>query len=180
MATRKDIKKAEELRISQIGDFKKRLGGIQELPSGLIVRIKNPGGLKSFIGSGQIPNSLMIIIDKGIKSGQAPQPAELMPEGKIDPKLLEDMNTLLNVITMGVIVEPKINPIPENEDDRLDTELYVDEIPEDDKQFLFQWISGGTRDLEIFRKQLDASLDAVAAESVVGTIAKRDNGVDQG
>ena len=179
--TAKDRKKAESLRISQIGDFKTRLGGIMELPSGLVVKARNPGGLRAFMSSGVIPNSLMSIIQKGMSSGKAPAAEEIMADGKVDAQLLEDMTTLLDYIAIKTIVEPKIHAAitsadliewnrvnPEHqysdvEELRRDDRLYVDELPDDDKQFLFQWISGGTRDLETFRQKLDVNVDAISA-----------------
>lgn len=197
-ATRKTIQKAEELRISQIGDFKKRLGGVMELPSGLIVKSRNPGGLRAFMASGVIPNSLMTLIQKGISNGKGITPEEIMPNGEIDSQMMSDMTMLLDHIAMKTIVEPKIYPSltdndlaqwnarnPENlyedvEDLRRDDRLYVDELPEDDKQFLFQWISGGTRDLETFRKKLDVNVDAMAAVAVSRSDAKLGAGTDIG
>lgn len=177
----KAVKEAEQRRISQIGDFKKRLGGIMELPSGLIIKAHNPGGLRAFISSGSIPNSLMTIIQKSLNKGKAPAPEELLGKGgQLDPKMLEEMNDFLDAITMKTIVEPKIHPRPASEEERRDDMLYVDEIPDDDKQFLFQWISGGTRDLEEFRSKRDISLDAVATVAGNGASTESSFGIDRG
>lgn len=171
--TRKAIAKAEELRISQIGDFKKRLGGIIELPSGLVVKVRNPGGLQAFMSSGIIPNSLMLIIQAGIKSGKAPEAGDILDdEGGMNPEMLADMNIMVDQLAMKTIIEPRIHPAPEDEDDRLDDQLYVDELPSDDKQFIFQWIAGGTKDLERFRETLAGNVDAVATESSRRATAK--------
>lgn len=205
-ATRKAVKEAEARRISQIGDFKKRLGGIQELPSGLIVKIRNPGGLQSFLSSGSVPNSLMVIIQDGIKKGKgsaADVQKKVMPDGKLDEKLMSEMMTLLDAIAVKCIVEPKIWPrlteedvkayndklIAESlsgevelaetiEDLRREDRLYADELPDDDKQFLFQWISGGTRDLETFRSKLARGVDSLAAISGDESVAEPGNGAD--
>src|SRR3954453_22167561 len=67
-------KAAEERKISQIGDYKKRMGGIIELPSGFFVKVKNPGGLRAFMDSGSIPNSLMPIIQESLNRGKKPDP----------------------------------------------------------------------------------------------------------
>lgn len=178
----KAAKEAEALRISQVGDFKKRLGGIIELPSGLIVKAKNPGGLRAFIGTGLIPNSLMGIIQSGLDKGSGKNvSAEIMKDGKIDPEMLQDMMGMMDGVACTVIVEPRIHPtLTENdllewndnhlddqkdsiEDLRDDEKLYADELPDDDKMFLFQWVSGGTRDLETFRQQHAAGVDALPA-----------------
>ena len=167
--TSKDAKAAEAARISQIGDFKNRMGGTFELPSSLVVKARNPGGLQAFMASGVIPNSLMPIIKKALAAGKAPDPKEFIKDGNIDPALMQAMMDLLDTVAVEVIVEPKVLPRPTDEADRLDTELYADEIPQDDKQFLLQWISGGTRDLEIFRKRSEQSLGTVA--KVTGAVA---------
>lgn len=197
VTTRKATQKAEERRISQIGDFKNRLGGIQELPSGLIVRVRNPGGLQSFVSAGTIPNSLMAIINKGIAKGKGAVAEEIVGEdGKIDPKMMNDMMALMDAVALKVIVEPKIEPRlteadleaynlehPNSPADNIEQIrnmdlLYVDELPDDDKNFLFQWISGGTRDLEIFRERLDSGVDAVATVSGSRTPPVNSDGTD--
>lgn len=173
---------AEALRISQVGDFKKRLGGVMELPSGLVVKAKNPGGLRAFLNSGLIPNSLMSIIQKGLDKGSGKNiSTEIVKDGKIDPEMLTDMMAMMDNIAVKVIVEPQIHPTltendlrvwnethPENEpltsieQLRSDDKLYADELPDDDKMFLFQWVSGGTKDLETFRRQHAAGVDALS------------------
>lgn len=198
VATRKAAKKAEELRISQIGDFKSRMGGIIELPSGVYVKVRNPGGMQAFMENGQIPNALMGMVQKGINSGKGLKPEEVMPGGKIDPDVLADLMKMLDSVTIKVVVEPKVNAVPTDEDVktwneahpddlveeaeelRQDDLLYVDEFPEEDKQFLLQWISGGTRDLATFRERLNKNVDAVSAVAVTGDAAESDNGSDIG
>lgn len=155
--------RAKELKISQVGDFKKRLGGVMELPSGLIMKLRNPGGLSVFLSNGTIPNSLMEIIQGHIDAGQGVEPKDIAtPEG-MDPKLLAEMIETLDSITMTCAVEPVIHPKPESEEDRADDKLYVDEIPDDDKMFIFQWVTGGTSDLETFRKQHTVAMDGMVA-----------------
>lgn len=156
-------KRAEELKISQIGDFKKRMGGVMELPSGVVVKLKNPGGMRAFMKSGVIPNSLMGVIQKAMKSGQKPSASELMPDGKLDKTVLEDMSQMMDAVAIQCIVEPPVLPKPASEADRNEELLYIDEFPDDDKQFIFQWVSGGTKDLESFRQQRDQGLDALVA-----------------
>lgn len=181
--SRSKTAKAEERRISQIGDFKHRMGGEMELPSGFVVKVRNPGGLRAFVGNGTIPNSLMLIIQKGIKKGSAAGlEDEIMPDGKLDTKMMAEMNDLMDTIAMNTIVDPKIAPkltqvdldrynelngttFTDIEDIRSDEVLYIDELPEDDKAFIFQWIQGGTRDLEEFRRKLEQNLAVVAKKS---------------
>lgn len=178
---RKAERIAQRAQISQVGDFKQRLGGLMELPSGVKVITRNPGGLKAFMTGSNIPNSLMLVIQNGLKSGQAPKAEDIMPEGKLDAELLEGMTVLLDNVTMTTIVEPPIHAIPTqddveawnknpaNKDDQVQTPedlrddeiVYVDEIPDIDKQFLLQWVSGGTRDLERFRRELADDVQSI-------------------
>lgn len=182
---------AEALRISQVGDFKKRLGGILQLPSGVAVKVRNPGGLRAFLGSGLIPNSLMKIIQEGLDKGSGKNIASaIVKDGQIDPEMMNDMMSMMDNIAVKVIVEPVVHPtLTENDliewnnthpDDvketveqlRRDDRLYADELPDDDKMFLFQWVSGGTRDLETFRQQHAAGVDALPAITSNGDAAK--------
>jgi len=184
MATpRKNASKAEQLRVSQIGDFKSRVSGIQELPSGLVVKVRNPGGLTAFIANGSIPNSLLTIVKSTMdtnmsKDDMVSQARELTS----DLDSIGEMMQLMNIIAAQVIVEPQVRLTPTQEDVdrhnllspssqvstpeelRQDDVVYTDEIDDLDKQFLFQWITGGTRDLERFREQHERSLAAVSAE----------------
>lgn len=198
MATRKAEKKAEELRISQIGDFKKRLGGLMQLPSGAVVKTRNPGGLRVFMDAGVIPNSLMAMIQKSLKSGIKPSAEDIMPDGELDPQMINDMTALLDHIAIKCIVEPPVNPVPteadmqvwnknnpdeqitDPEELRSDDQLYIDEFPDIDKQFLFQWISGGTRDLETFRQKHEQSVASLATVANNASNTKLNSGSNAG
>lgn len=172
---------AEARRISQIGDFKKRLGGVMELPSGAVVKVRNPGGLKAFLGNGSIPNSLMPIVQKAVNNGKQVSAEEMgiiNEDGSIDPAVLKDMLAMIDNVTIQSVVEPKVHPAPADEDERDDDLLYVDEFPDEDKQFLFQWVSGGTRDLEQFRREYSTAVDSVATVTGDTRIAIPADGVD--
>lgn len=177
-STRKKAQTGEMSRISKIQDFKKNAGGVMELPSGLVVYARNPGGLQAFIAGGTIPNALMPIVKEALETGKTPSNEDMLQEdGSFDPEMLKAMGEMLDSVAVSCIKDPQVLPTPENEADRLDTELYADEIPTDDKQFLMQWVSGGTRDLETFRKQLDSGMVSVAAKSSAVKSAQRAAGV---
>lgn len=179
--TSKAAQEAEMMRISQIGDFKKRMGGTQELPSGFVVKVRNPGGLQAFMMNGTIPNSLMPIVKKALEGGKGMDPQEvIMKDGEIDPSLFAAMGDMMDGVALQCIVEPKIHPKPETEEDRRDDQLYVDELPLDDKQFLMQWVTGGTRDLETFRQQQQQNVDDVAKSQDAVRAAQRALGTDEG
>lgn len=186
MATaRKTAAKAEQLRVSQIGDFKSRMGGLMELPSGLVMKLKNPGGLQSFIANGTIPNSLLGIVQDGLKGKSGVEATQAAAKIADDVDSLADMLKMLDVVMIQTAKDPQVFAVPTeddverhnilNRDDpekqvstpddlRKDDLLYVDEVEQLDKQFVFQWVSGGVRDLETFRAQLESNVAAVSAE----------------
>lgn len=167
MATSKAVKQAEELRISQIGDFKARLGGVMELPSGLVIRTFNPGGMNAFLGSDAIPNRLMPLIQQAIKKGDITEVQNEMSKvtEDLDMDTFNEMTDLLDKIALKVVVEPKLQPAPLDEEDREEDLLYVDELPLEDKSFIMQWVATGVKDLETFRQRQQQNLASLAEVS---------------
>lgn len=172
---------AEQLRVSQVSDFKARMGGVMELPSGLIMKLKNPGGLQAFIANGTIPNSLLGMIQDGLNGKSGVDATKAAKELSDDLSSLGEMLEMMNTVLVQTAKDPKVYPVPtpedlerynilhrdaplEDLDDlRIDDFLYVDEIEEQDKQFVFQWVSGGVRDLETFRAEQARSMAAISA-----------------
>ena len=194
MATsRSTAKKAEERRISQIGDFKNRMGGIFELPSGANVRLRNPGGLQVFLANGTIPNSLLPIIEQALKGSKQAQDetAEAMTSLlTTKPEAMAEMMALYDNVLLKVVVEPRVHAVPtwddveqnnkqfpeapadDPEDLRREDRLYVDEFPDEDKQFIFQWVTSGNSDLATFRERHSKSMATLAAGGGVSDNAK--------
>ena len=147
------IKQATELKISTVGDFKKRVQAIVQLPSGLVVKLRNPGGLSAFMGSSTIPNGLMPLVTKQLSKGGTEQDeAKILEEIDKDPQLVLQMSQMMDSVTLKCIVEPTIHEAPESEEDRSDDLLYVDEIDMSDKHYIYNWITSGVTELEPFRK----------------------------
>lgn len=166
--------------VSSIKDFKRRTQAIVTLPSGFKVKLRNPGGMQAFFSTGLIPNSLMNIVNQGIKTGDVSM-KDLSPDGNVDDKMISDMSRLMDDIALRCMVEPKLNPVPNEkdlaawnkankdnkltdvEDLRSDDKLYVDEIDEEDKLFIFHWMSSGVTDLETFRNRQKQGVDTLSA-----------------
>jgi hypothetical protein len=184
--TRKVEKVAEQRRISQVGDFKERVGGLLELPSGLTIRWRNPGGLRAFLTSGKVPNVLLNVVERGMKGGvgsEEEMAADVMRQLQDNPEMLAEMTAFYDHVARRCFVEPKLYPVPDEEmaeawnkahpdepvedpeELRYDDRLYVDEVPDEDKQYLFQCLSGGVKDLETFRQQHEISMDSLAKVS---------------
>jgi hypothetical protein len=60
---------------------------------------------------------------------------------------------------------------PEKESDRDPELLYVDEVDEDDKNFIMSWAFGGTSDLEKFREAKDKLVERLSAGKALGSLA---------
>lgn len=177
-------------KVSSPQDFKKKMGGMVELPSGFIVKLKNPGGLRAFMNDGNIPNGLMTIVNDAMDKGKKVTTDDILKDNKIDPQMMADMMEMVDSVALKTIVDPKVYPVitqedvdgynlanPESgvtdpEELRSEDRLYVDELPEDDKMYIFQWITGGTKDLESFRSQSAPGVDNVAVVAIDGNTTK--------
>lgn len=140
-----------------------------ELPSGNTARVKRVQ-LPKLIATGAFPDALTTMaqghVDEG--KGKAPKKKAMSVEDMIaDPSKLQLMFDAFDRITAAVVIEPKVlyhcyvdgDEIPEGysvgddipADERDDEVIYTDDVDFDDKQFIFQFVVGGTRDLEQFR-----------------------------
>jgi len=157
--TRKTAKKA-----SSAAEFKKAKGPVK-LPSGLYMELKRPG-LMALAKDGLIPNSLMGIVDAGIKAGKAPEPSEVLGEDGVD---IAEMEKMVDNIVCAVAVDPEVSPLidPETGEpwvERDDDVVYIDDIEEMDKMFIFQYVTGGTSNLEQFRQESANLLASVSGQ----------------
>lgn len=136
-----------------------------ELPSGNTCLVR-PVGMQAFLKQGFIPNSLLGIVQAGLKAGETGKPAEidtdaLMAEALADPEKLQDIFDIADSVTVYCVVEPPVHPIPED-NLREEDKLYVDELDLDDKMFIFQFAVGGSRDLEPFRQATGSGMGPVS------------------
>lgn len=163
-------------------EWKKKAAGHElEVPSGNVALVKRVG-LQAFVKQGVIPNSLMPMINKAIKTGEFDVKEEL---GEVDAEKINDILRLYDVVVVECVVQPRVLPAPvftaetaESEDYigevipfsmREDTDdLYVDEVDFNDKVFIFQWVVGGTSDVEAFRAEQATTLESLrTGEDVV-------------
>lgn len=153
--------------VSSVSSWKQKARTLT-LPSGNVVGVQNPG-MKTFLVNGTIPNSLMSLAEKALQKGRPLDDSEMRSIVE-SPEKIADMLKMVDVITMGVVTEPKVHPAPETAADRDQDKLYVDEIDDEDKLFIFQWASGGTTDLERFRAELAGTLAPLqSGDDVAGT-----------
>lgn len=133
---------------------KKSQGQLVELPSGCVMRIRKVG-LQTMMQMGIMPNSLISIAQKALDKGSGrpgideAQAIELLQ----DPKKVAEISTFMDKMVMFVATEPKVLPLPADGVERDDDEVYVDDVMEEDKMFIFQLVTGGTSEVESFRDE---------------------------
>ena len=157
-------KRAEAAKVSDISAFKQRAQGVTlPLPSGLAVKAKRVE-LKTFIKQGNVPNPLMGIVNEALEKGQAADVEKIVGggDGEVDLDMIREMYEMVDSVVVASIVEPKVHPDPEEDEEADDDLLYVADIDDEDKMFIWQWALGGTSDVETFRLEARADMDAVA------------------
>lgn len=163
-------------RVSSAQGWKGKSKGTElELPSDNVCVVE-PVGMQVFLSRGMIPNSLMPLIQEAINKGKPPKMDQLI----VDKNTLDQMMKLMDDVVCYVVLEPRVNPIPMDVEgnilpqaDRDRELLYVDEVDFLDKTFIFQFVVGGTRDLEQFRQGLSRSMESVQPGSTVENEAER-------
>lgn len=156
---------------SSPSDFKKKKEPI-ELPSGKCMVLK-PTSVAGFLQTGSIPNSLMQVMQAAMsdKTGEAVDDSvrDLMTK----PESLNDLFEAVDAFVISVALEPRVHPAPEDEADRDDNLLYIDEIDMDDKMFIFTQAVGGNGGVEPFRAEPTGGVGAVPQRKAVGSTTKR-------
>jgi len=146
-----------------------------KVPSGHTCLVRRPGP-EIFVRQGMIPNSLMAIImpllddakAEGAKGDVSPIPdsalAEMQNELVNDPSKFADMVTMVDNITLACVIAPPLAPTSRRAEIQMDSALttdekeeltqntlFIDDVDFEDKMFIFQYVVGGTADLERFR-----------------------------
>lgn len=183
-STRQPSRRMPATGVSSVSDFKKktdspsadRAANLLTLPSGLSAVVQNRG-FRTFIRKGIIPNPLMGIVEEAISKGQPPDMESLKnEEGNLPLETVDNIYELMDAVVVDCFVEPPVYPVPSDEPAEVggavETKdpnlLYVDEIDDLDKMFLFNWVSGGTRDVEQFRDELgDDVVDLPGGQTLV-------------
>lgn len=151
-------------------EWRKATGTKLNLPSGHVCLVQRPG-VRAFFNSGIIPDELTPMV-------------QAMIQGKVDlaedekAKVFEQADNLVLLLKMvddimvHCVQAPRLLAVPQRQIDEERTEdvpmderpdpgdaLWVDEIDDEDKQFVFQFAVGGTKDLKTFREQARQSVD---------------------
>lgn len=139
-----------------------------ELPSGKKIRIKR-SSFQAFIKFGIIPNGLMAEVQSALAKGVEPDIAKLAA----GDEAITEMIAMVDNVIVFVAIEPRVYPLPSGDEEKDDNLLYVDEIDEEDKMFIFQYVTGGTKDIAQFREEATKSLADIPGITAVARPAKR-------
>lgn len=196
----------EKLAPTSIEEWKKdsplSLGGHDlPLPSGKVCRVRRPG-MDVFLQLGMIPNSLREAISVAASGEVSPDDKKLQAklekaaqEAMSNPDKLMEMMRMADDVAVYCVVAPSLTSNRwqridvlegrcDNEDvgdvipfdKRDDAKLYPEEVDAEDKWFIFEYVVGGTKDLERFRGQKAAGVGAVRPRKAVQKSASRARG----
>ncbi len=140
------------------------VGGMEDLevPSGQVCLVRRPG-LEGLIKAGVLHNidSLSAIVgNEHVKKTKKGSQNEINVNTLLkDPKALEEILYTVDKVICHCVVKPEVHVTPNDVTSRKDGVVYADMIDIQDKMYIFNFVVGGTRDLETFR---EGSLGAVA------------------
>jgi len=140
------------------------LGTLQDLvlPSGQRCLAQRPGP-EGLMAAGLLDDLDMLAgaLPKASGAGK-PSTPKFDPEVVMaDPAMMRQAMALINRVTVFVVVKPEITIEPEDPRDKELGKIYPSSISLEDRMFLFNWVVGGTSNLEQFRQQLDESVASV-------------------
>ena len=153
------------------------VGGMEDVrvPSGQLCLVRRPG-LQGLMTAGILHNvdSLTAIVnERHLKQTAGKADAEIDMQSLMnDPKALEDVMHVMDRAISYCVVKPEIHMTPGDVTRRQPGVVYADMVDLVDKIFLFNYVVGGTRDLERFRGDLDQLVGSVEAGEGVGVEAK--------
>lgn len=175
-ATRRTAQqKAANLEVTDISEWKKdTTGGKAEtklqLPSGKVCLVKLVG-LEPFFKQGLIPNNLLPIVADALSKGKGLSQAQTTAL-ITDQEMIKAMLELADKVVCEVVLKPTVVMPPDDVSERDPATLYIDEVDLQDKMFIFQFVVGGTRDLETFRSEQEAAVVTLADGEAVPAAAQ--------
>jgi hypothetical protein len=147
-----------------------------DLPSGNTCLVQVVGA-QAFLRAGAIPNSLLPMVTGALEEAQKGKkstldPNKIMEEVAKDPEKLAEIFGMADAVTVMTVIEPRVQPVPVADESGVVPErdpdtLYVDDVDDEDKFFIMQFAMGGSRDLERFRNELAANVDALESSDDV-------------
>lgn len=146
------------------------IGGMEDLqvPSGQLCLVRRPG-MEGLMKAGVLHNvdTLSSLVNEKhlkrvAKGGKAQEIdiASLMD----DPKALDDVLMIVDKVICHCVVKPEIHRTPNDVTRRQPGVVYADMVDINDKMFIFNYVVGGSSDLETFRRGLVDAVGGLEAE----------------
>lgn len=165
-------------------DWKGSKGLELELPSENTALVRRPGP-EALLRKGVLPDAMRPMITDMIKSGQGMR-REDVDKMAADPEMIIGMMDTMDRVLCLTVIQPHViyprgvkTPSLDNDgfpvyamgsddemvtippEDRHPERLYADDVDFEDKQFIFQFVVGGTKDIARFREQSGVSVGDV-------------------
>lgn len=162
-------------KASSVAQFKRKNDPI-ELPSGNYIVIKKTS-IAGFLQGGNIPNGLMPMLQGALAKRQMidslKDEDEAIAEILSDPTKISEMFGAVDAYVCAVALDPRVYPVPGDDEERDDSKLYVDEMEEPDRMFIFQKAMGSTDDVASFRTEFTTAVEPVQPSEVKPVPTKR-------
>lgn len=156
-------------RVTAAGEWSRAPRFELPLPSGNVCLVRRPG-LTELLASGVFPDEILGIIQESMDAavarleGREPKrtDADALNDAISDPARLRRMMDAFDIATAYAVIEPRVlyHRTKDGEfihpADRDPEALYTDDVDDDDKIFIFNFVSGGTSDLSRFREEQSA------------------------
>jgi hypothetical protein len=136
------------------------------VPSGQLCQVRRPG-VEGLLKAGILHNldmlTPLIAKQQAVVEGKAkPDSVEAdLAELAKDPEKVFEMMHLLDRVVTYVVVQPTIEMTPNDPTSRDNSKIYADMVELDDKLYILNYAVGGSKDLERFREESDATLGGV-------------------
>lgn len=140
-------------------------GGFEDLtlPSGQLALVRRPG-VEGLMKAGVLRNidSLTRLINEDHIERVNGKTSIDMNSIMADEEQMAEITHVIDRVVCHCVVKPPVEMTPSDVTNRQPRVMYADMIDLTDKVFIFNFVVGGTRDLESFRGGLDELLGGVA------------------
>jgi hypothetical protein len=147
-----------------------------QVPSGQVCLVRRTT-LQGMMEAGVLSNvdTLTAIVNSKYISQSAKKAQPKVDVGELmkDPDELKNVLSVMDDIVCYVVQQPPVQPVPKDEKgnpaptEKINGLVYVDDVDLMDKMFIFQYVLGGTKDLEQFRNETEVHVGSVDAEQAV-------------
>lgn len=136
----KQMEQSQQAKRKTLAEWRAERVHELELPSGLVVKVRDVS-ITDLALTGRVPNTLMSAFVDAAEAGDAEKIA-----GEAIQNNAKEFGILLDVMTEGCLVEPRISDKPS------DDCVTLAEIPTDDKLFLFNYMNRDVQAVRSFRE----------------------------